>query len=182
MTLAQNRNLRGRYQTMHRLSTTSVKVPSARDAGQDVAVGSNILTVFHGGPAQTEVSFLVCVGQIRQIRAAMRLGRKSQNWLSVADDDASAVIFCSPWPAVDTESGRLLFSEEPAEYYGLKQMEHDLCDCGDENADLPADNVVKTKFSVAPLLMKHVQVGWRRKELVDVNDVLRLISDLRSNA
>jgi hypothetical protein len=59
-------------------------------------------------------------------------------------------------------------------------MEHEVYDCGDENADLPADNVVKTKFSVAPLLMKHVQVYWRRKELVDVNDVLRLISD-RSN-
>jgi hypothetical protein len=113
------RNLQGRCQTMHRLSTTLIKVPNARDAGQDAAVGRNILTGLPGCPAQTEVSFLFCVGQIRQIRAAMRLGRKSQNWLSVADDDASAVMFCSPWAAVDAESGRLLFSEEPAEYYAL---------------------------------------------------------------
>jgi hypothetical protein len=101
MTLAQNRNLRGRYQTMHRLSTTLLKVPSVRDAGEDVAVGSNILTVFQGDPEQTGVRFIFCVGQIRQIRAAMRAGRKSQNWLSVADDDASALVFCSPWAAVD---------------------------------------------------------------------------------
>jgi hypothetical protein len=74
-----------------------------------------------------------------------------------------------------------LFSEEPAEFYGLKQMEHELHDCGDENADLPSKNVVKTKFSVATLLMKHVEVDWRRRELVDVNAVVSLISDLRSN-
>jgi hypothetical protein len=72
MTLAKNRNLRGRDQTMHRLSTTLVEVPSARDAGEDVAVGSNILTVFQEDPKQTGVSFVFCVGQIRQIRAAMR--------------------------------------------------------------------------------------------------------------
>jgi hypothetical protein len=29
-----------------------------------------------------------------------------------------------------------LFSEEPAEYYDLKQIEHELHDSGDENADL----------------------------------------------
>jgi hypothetical protein len=75
----------------------------------------------------------------------------------------------------------LLFSEEPAEYDGLKQMDHELHDCGDENADLPAENVVKTKFSVATLLMKHVEVDWRRRQLVDVNVVVSLISDLRSN-
>jgi hypothetical protein len=50
MTLAQNHNLRERYQTMHRVSTTLVEVPSARDAGEDVAVGSNILTVFQRDP------------------------------------------------------------------------------------------------------------------------------------
>jgi hypothetical protein len=90
-------------------------------------------------------------------------------------------MFCSPWAAVDVETGRLLFSEEPAHYYDLQQMEHELHDCGDENADLPAENVVKTKFTVATLLMKHVEVDWRRKQLVDVNAVLSLISDLRSN-
>jgi hypothetical protein len=49
---------------MHRLSTTLVKVPSVRDAGKDVAAGSNILTVFQGDPEQTGVSFIFCVGQI----------------------------------------------------------------------------------------------------------------------
>jgi hypothetical protein len=115
MTLARNRNLRGRYQTMHRLSTSLVKVPSGRDAGEKVAAGSNILTVFQGDPAQTGVSFTFCVGQIRQIRAAMLAGRKSQKWLSVADYGTSAVMFGSPWAAVDSESGRLLFFDEPAE-------------------------------------------------------------------
>jgi hypothetical protein len=122
---------------MHRLSTTLVKVPSARDAGEDVAVGSYILmiTVLQGDPAQTGDSFAFRVGQMRQIRAAMLLGRRSQDWLSEAVDDASALMFCSPGAAVDAaaqgpskalilESGRLLLSEEPAEYYGLKQMEH----------------------------------------------------------
>jgi hypothetical protein len=61
---------------MHRLSITLVKVPSTRDASEDVAVGSNILTVFQGDPEQTGVSFIFCLGQIRQIRAAMRAGRK----------------------------------------------------------------------------------------------------------
>jgi hypothetical protein len=84
---------------MHRLSTTPVKVPIARDAGEDVAVGSNIRAVFQGDPEQTGVSFTFCVGQIRQIRAAMRAGRESQNQLSVADDDASALMVCSPWAA-----------------------------------------------------------------------------------
>jgi hypothetical protein len=67
-------------------------------------------------------------------------------------------MFCTPWAAVDAESGRPLFSEEPAEYYGLKQMEHDLHDRGHENVDLPAENVVQTKFSVEP--MKQVEVDW----------------------
>jgi hypothetical protein len=58
----------------------------------------------------------------------MRAGGKSQNWLSKADDDARALMVCSPWVAVDAKSGRLLFCEEPAEYYGLKQMEHKLHD------------------------------------------------------
>jgi hypothetical protein len=115
MTLAQNRNLRGRYKTMHRLSSTLLKVSSARDAGKDVIVGRIILTVFQEDPARTGVGLAFCVGQIRQIGAAMRSGRKLQNWLSVADDDASALMFCSPWAAVDADSGRLLFSEEPAE-------------------------------------------------------------------
>jgi hypothetical protein len=75
----------------------------------------------------------------------------------------------------------LWFSEEPAEYYGLKQVEHELHDCGDKNADLPVENVIKTEFNLAPLLMKHVEVDWRRRELVDVNAVVSLISDLRSN-
>jgi cytochrome b len=110
-------------------------------------------------------------------------GIKSQNWLSVADDDASALMFFSPWAAVDVEGGRSLFSEEPSEfkYDGLEQMEHEQHDCGDENADLQAENVVKTKFSVATLLMKHVEVDWRRRQLVDVNGVVSLISHLRSN-
>jgi hypothetical protein len=160
MTLAQNRILRGRYQTMHRLSATLAKVPGARDAGEDVAVGGNVLTMFQEDPARTGVDLLFCVGQIRQISAAMRSGRKLQNWLSVGDDDASALMFYSPWAAVDADSGRLLFSEEPAEYYGLKQMEHDLQDCDDDNADLPSEIVVKSKFSVEPLLLKHVEVEW----------------------
>jgi hypothetical protein len=58
---------------------------------------------------------------------------------------------------------------------------YDVHDCGDENADLPAENVVKTTFSEATLLMKHVEMDWRRRQLVDVNAVLSLISDLRSN-
>jgi hypothetical protein len=62
--------------------------------------------------------------------------------------------------AVGAESGVSLFSEEPAVYLGLKQMEHALHDCDDENSGLPAENVVKTKFSVAPLLMKQVEVDW----------------------
>jgi hypothetical protein len=60
-------------------------------------------------------------------------------------------------------------------------MEHELHDCGDEIADLPAENVVKTNFSVATLLMKHVDVDWRRRQFLDVNAVVSLISDLRSN-
>jgi hypothetical protein len=90
--------------------------------------------VFQGDSEYTGVSFIFCVGQIRQIRAAMLSGRKSQNWLSLADDGVSALMFGSSWAAVDSESGRLLFSEEPAERYGLKQIAHDLHDCGDENA------------------------------------------------
>jgi hypothetical protein len=90
------------------------------------------------------------------------------------DDDASALMFCSPWAAVDVETGRLLLTEEPAEYDGLHA-------CGDENADLPAENVVKTKFSVAAHLMKHVEMDGRRRQLMDVNAVVSLISDLRSN-
>jgi hypothetical protein len=50
MSLAQNRNLRGRYETMHGLRITPGKVPSAPNAGEDVAVGSNIVTVFQGDP------------------------------------------------------------------------------------------------------------------------------------
>jgi hypothetical protein len=88
---------------------------------------------------------------------------------------------CSPWAAIDVDSGRLLFSEEHAEYYGLKLMEHELQDCDDENADLPAENLVNTKFSVAPLLMKHVEVDWSRRELVDANALVIFISDLLSN-
>jgi hypothetical protein len=149
---------------MHCLSTTPVKAPSVRDAGEDVAVGSNIFTVFQGDPARTGLSCVFGVGQIRQISAAMRSGQRTQNWLSVADDDASALMFCSPWAAIDVDSERLLLSEEPAEYYGLKQMEHEPQDCGDENADLPAENVVNTKFSVAPLLTKHVEVDCSRRE------------------
>jgi hypothetical protein len=102
MKLAQNRTLRGRYQTIRRLSTTLVKAPSARAVGEDVAVGSSILTVFQGDPAQTGVNFLFCVGKTRQISAAMRSGKKSQNWLSLADDDASTLMFCSPGAAVYT--------------------------------------------------------------------------------
>jgi hypothetical protein len=164
---------------MHRLSATLVKVPSARDAGKDVAVGSNILTVFQED-TRTGVGLVFCIGQVRQISAAMRSGRKLQHWLSVADDDASALMFCSPWAAVDADSGRLLFSEEPAEYYGLKQMEHELQDCGDDNADLPSENLLKSKFSVAPLLLKHVEVDWRKRELVDAKTVVSFISDLLS--
>jgi hypothetical protein len=37
------------------------------------------LTVFQRDPEQTVGNFFFCVGQIRQIRAAMRAGRKSQN-------------------------------------------------------------------------------------------------------
>jgi hypothetical protein len=137
--------------------------------------------MFQGDPARAGVNLVLCVGQIRQISAAMRSGKKSQSWLSVADDDASALMCCSPWAAIEVDSGRLLSSEEPAEYYGLKQIEHELQDCGGENADLPAENVVNTKFSVAALLMKHVEVDWSRRELVDANAVVTFISDLLSN-
>jgi hypothetical protein len=124
--------------------------------------------------------FFVSVKYVRsdQISAAMRSWKKSQNWLSVADDDASALMFCSPWAAIAVDSGRLFFSEKPAGFYSLKQMEHELQDCGDENADLPAESVVNTKFSVAPLLMKHVEVHWSRRELVYANAVVTFISDL----
>jgi hypothetical protein len=67
-------------------------------------------------------------------------------------------MFGSPWAAVDVDLGTTLYSEEPAEYYVLKQMEHELHDSGDENADLSAENVVTTKFGVAPLLMKRSSV------------------------
>jgi hypothetical protein len=50
---------------MHCLSTTPVKAPSVRDAGEDVAVGSNILTVFQGDPARTGANVIFCVGHIR---------------------------------------------------------------------------------------------------------------------
>jgi hypothetical protein len=75
----------------------------------------------------------------------------------------------------------LLSSEAPAENYVLKQMEHELHDYGDENAELSGESVVSTNFSVAPLLMKHVEVYWRRRELVDANAVVSFISDLLSN-
>jgi hypothetical protein len=178
LTRAQNRNLGGRYQTMNHLKATLVKVSSARQAGEDVAVGSNILTVFQGDSAKTGVSFVFFVGQVRQINAATHSGRRQQRGISVADADASALMVCSPWAAVDAYSGRLLFSEEPAEYYGLKQIVHELHDCDDEDADLPAENTLKSKYNLAPLLMKHVQVDWKRWELVDVQAVVKCISQL----
>jgi hypothetical protein len=55
-------------------------------------------------------------------------------------------------------------------------MEYELHDCGDESAYLPAENVVKSKFTEAPLLMKHVEVDWRRRELMDVRAVVSSIS------
>jgi hypothetical protein len=67
------------------------------------------------------------------------------------------------------------------QYYGLKQIEHELHDSGDENVDLIAENVVTTKLSVAPLLMKHVEVDWTQRELVDANAVVSFISELLSN-
>jgi hypothetical protein len=90
----------------------------------------------------------------------MRSERKSQNWLSGADDDVSALMFCSPWVTVGADSGRLLFSEEPAEYYSLKHMEHNPQDSGDDKADLPAENVVKTNYGVASLLMEQMAACW----------------------
>jgi hypothetical protein len=60
-------------------------------------------------------------------------------------------------------------------------MEHKLHDCGDENAKLPAENDVKSKFSLAPVIIRHVEVDWRRREWVDVSAVASFISDLRPN-
>jgi hypothetical protein len=54
----------------------------------------------------------------------------------------SALMTCSPWAAVDADSARMLFSEEPAKHCRL-QMELDLHKCSDEIADLRAENVVK---------------------------------------
>jgi hypothetical protein len=61
-------------------------------------------------------------------------------------------------------------------------MEHALHDSGDESADLSAGTVLTTKFSVAPLPMKHVEVDRRRRGLVDANAVVSFISDLLSIA
>jgi hypothetical protein len=73
MTLAQNRNLRGRHQTMHRVSTTLVEVPSARNAGENVAVGSNILTVFQGDPNRLGLAlFSVLVKYVRSEQPCAR--------------------------------------------------------------------------------------------------------------
>jgi hypothetical protein len=77
--------------------------------------------------------------------------------------------------------GGWCFLNRPAEYYGLKQMEHEMHDSGDENADLSAESVVTTKCSVASLRMKHVELDWRRRELVNANAVLSFISYLLSN-
>jgi hypothetical protein len=95
MTLAQNRNLTGRYQTLHRLSTTFFKVPSAGAAGENVAVGSNILTLFQGIPARTGVDFSFLYWSNSPDQRNHALGEKSQNWLSVADDDGSALMFAA---------------------------------------------------------------------------------------
>jgi hypothetical protein len=73
MTLAQNRNLRGRYHTKHRLSTTLVKVPSARDAGEDVDVGRNIVTVFQEIPNRPGLAlFSVLVRYVRSEQPCAR--------------------------------------------------------------------------------------------------------------
>jgi hypothetical protein len=41
-------------------------------------------------------------------------------------------MICSSKAAVDADLGRLLFSVEPAAYYSLQPMKHDLHACGDK--------------------------------------------------
>jgi hypothetical protein len=110
--------------------------------------------------------------QVWMLLLMCRCKRDSFNWVLEVR---------SSWAGVDVDSGRLLFSEESAEYYGMKQMEHELHHSGDEYADLSAENVVSTKLSVAPLRMKRVEVDRRRGELVDAKAVVSFIPDLLSN-
>lgn len=174
----QDRNLLGRFRGMGNLRATLVKDSAAREAGEDIEVGSNVLTVFQGDPVATGVEYIFQVGQVRQISAAKHQGRKEkQCWLSVSNADSTALFFCSPWAVVDAVSGKLLFCDEPKEYYGLQVGEHDSTECMDDNADME-EEVERTKHVVAPLLMKGVGIDWDNRVLTNVDDVLGCIKEL----
>jgi hypothetical protein len=79
---AQDRNLRGRFRTMGSLRTNLVKSMHCRDNRSDIAVGSNVLTVFHGDAADTGERFVFYVGQVRQISAKATEAKKLQYWMS----------------------------------------------------------------------------------------------------
>jgi hypothetical protein len=52
---------------------------------------------------------------------------------------------------------------------------------GGENSDLPAEKFVQNKCIAEPMRMKHVEVDWRRRELMDVHALVNCISRLLGN-
>ena len=175
----QDRNLLGRFRGMGNLRATLLKDCAAREAGQAIEVGSNILTVLQGDPFATGVEYIFQVGHVRQISAAKNQGKKDKHcWLSVSHVDITALFFCSPWAVVDVVSGKLLFCDEPKEYYGLQVGELDSTECMDDHADVMEEEVERTKHVVAPLLMKGVGIDWDSRVLTNVDDVLGSIKEL----
>ena len=113
---AQDRNLLCCFRSMGSLRAPLVKSMPCHESGEDVEVGCNILTVFHGNPAETGVDYMFCVGQVRQISASKSTGKKDrQFWLSVSAEDESALFFCFLWAIVHTTTGSLPFCDEPKE-------------------------------------------------------------------
>jgi hypothetical protein len=47
---------------------------------------------------------------------------------------------------------------EPAKHYGMNRMERKLRGYCDENAEIRAENVAKSEYSSAALLLKHIEV------------------------
>ena len=122
---------------------------------------------------------MFCVGQGRQSSASKSKGKKDwQFWLSVSAEDESTLFFCFPWAVVHRTTGSLPFSDEPKEYYGLRETEHEYYECEDENADIVDETEKKSKYTVAPLLMKGFQVDWSTRSLQDAESVLRCIKGL----
>lgn len=161
------------------LRATLVKDSAAREAGQDIEVGSNILTVFQGDPVATGVEYIFQVGQVRQISAAKHQGKKDkQCWLSVSNADSTALFFCSPWAVVGVGSGKLLFCDKPKECYGLHVREHESTECMDDNSDVMEEEVERTRHVVAPLLMKGVGIDWDNRVLTNESDVMGCIKEL----